>query len=174
MPRRDIPAPSAQAYQKDYDPNPDSPAGLFLWLRRWYYGRRRCARGNKWGLNRRERGRNKAADSGGLALVGFGMMLSVTPCNTALQTIVDDDKRGRVMSFFTMAFFGTMPFGSLLGGSLAHLIGAPETIMIGGISCILGSFLFATKLSSFRRLIHPIYVKKGIILEEQTEISDQA
>ncbi|HLA27429.1 MAG TPA: hypothetical protein VJZ49_05995 [Syntrophales bacterium] len=63
--------------------------------------------------------------------------------------------------------FGMIPFGSLLAGSLAHAIGAPETIMIGGISCVLGSVLFAIKLSSLRGLIHPIYVKKGIILEEQ-------
>jgi hypothetical protein len=67
-----------------------------------------------------------------------------------------------------------MPFGSLLAGSLAHTIGAPETIMTGGISCIFGSVLFAIKLSSFRRLMRPIYVKKGIILEEQTEIRNQA
>ncbi len=102
-----------------------------------------------------------------MIFVGFGIMLSVVPCNTALQTIVEEDKRGRVMSFFTMAFFGMMPFGSLLAGSLANKIGAPATIMIGGISCILGSALFAIKLSSFRSLMRPIYVKKGIILEDE-------
>jgi MFS family permease len=96
-----------------------------------------------------------------MIIVGFGMMLSVTPCNTAIQTIVEEDKRGRVMSFFTMAFFGMMPFGSL-----AH--------MIGGISSIFGSILFASKLSSFRKLIRLIYVKKGIILEKQTEVRNQA
>lgn len=109
-----------------------------------------------------------------MIIIGFGMMMSVTTCNTVLQTIVEEDKRGRVMSFFAMAFFGMIPFGSLLAGSLAHMIGAPETIMIGGISCIFGSVLFAIKLSSFRELIRPIYVKKGIILEEQTEIRNQA
>jgi hypothetical protein len=69
-----------------------------------------------------------------------------------------------------MAFMSMVPFGSLLSGGLASTIGAPETIMIGGISCILGSVIFAIKLPSLRRMTRPIYVKKGIILEEQTEI----
>jgi MFS family permease len=104
-----------------------------------------------------------------MVLVGFGMMMSITPSNTALQTIVEDDKRGRVMSFYAMAFFGMVPFGSLFAGSLAHMIGAPATLIIGGIICIFGSVLFACNLSSFRKLVRPIYVKKGILSEEQTE-----
>ncbi len=102
-----------------------------------------------------------------MIIVGFGMMLSSTPCNTIIQTIVDEDKRGRVMSFFTMAFFGTMPIGSLLGGSLAHIIGVPATIMVGGIACLFGSIMFAIKLPSLMEMVRPIYVKKGIIVEEQ-------
>jgi MFS family permease len=105
-----------------------------------------------------------------LVLTGFGMMVQMASSNTILQTIVDDDKRGRVMSFYTMAFMGMAPFGSLLAGSLASTIGAPETIMIGGVSCILGSVIFGIKLPSLRRITRPIYVKKGIILEEPIEI----
>ncbi len=103
-----------------------------------------------------------------MTLTGFGMMVQNTSSNTVLQTIVEEDKRGRVMSFYTMAFMGMVPLGSLLAGSLAHIIGAPETIMMGGISCILGSVMFAIRLPSLRRIARPIYVKKGIILEEST------
>jgi MFS family permease len=105
-----------------------------------------------------------------MMLTGFGMMVQMTSSNTVLQTIVEEDKRGRVMSFYTMAFMGMVPFGSLLAGGLASTIGAPETIMIGGVSCILGSVIFGKKLPSLRRMTRPIYVKKGIISEEPIEI----
>ncbi len=105
-----------------------------------------------------------------MPLTGFGMMVQMTSSNTILQTIVEEDKRGRLMSFYTMAFMGMVPFGNLLGGSLASTIGAPETIMIGGLSCIVGSILFAAKLPSLRGMVRPIYIRKGILLEEQPEI----
>jgi MFS family permease len=101
-----------------------------------------------------------------LVLTGFGMMVQMASSNTILQTIVDDDKRGRVMSFYTMAFMGMAPFGSLLAGSLASQIGAPNTLLIGGASCILGSFMFAKQLPFIRKMVRPIYIRKGIILEE--------
>jgi len=100
-----------------------------------------------------------------MLLTGFGMMVQMASSNTVLQTIVDDDKRGRVMSFYTMAFMGTAPFGSLLAGGLASRIGAPNTLMIGGVCCILGSFIFASKLSILREMVRPIYVRMGIIPE---------
>jgi MFS family permease len=105
-----------------------------------------------------------------MIITGLGMIMQMSSSNTILQTIVDDDKRGRVMSFYTMAFMGMVPFGSLLAGGLASTIGAPETIMIGGVSCILGSVIFGKKLPSLRRMTRPIYVKKGIISEEPIEI----
>jgi MFS family permease len=86
--------------------------------------------------------------------------------NTILQTLVEEDKRGRIMSFYTMAFMGMVPFGSLLAGSLANSLGAPQTVMIGGIACILGSIMFAKKLPTLRRMVRPIYVEKGILPEE--------
>jgi len=101
--------------------------------------------------------------------IGFGMMVQMTSSNTILQTIVDEDKRGRVMSFYAMAFMGMVPFGSLLAGSLANRIGAPYTVMIGGISCILGSLLFARKLPSLRVMVRPIYVQKGIVVGPPSE-----
>ena len=100
-----------------------------------------------------------------MPVVGFGMIVQMAATNTILQTIVDDDKRGRVMSFYSMAFMGTVPLGSLLAGSLVHLIGAPLTVVAGGLCCITGAAVFASKLDNLRRLIHPIYVRKGIIPE---------
>lgn len=101
-----------------------------------------------------------------MLLTGFGMMVEMASSNTVLQTIVEEDKRGRIMSFYTMAFMGMVPFGSLLAGTLANNIGPPNTVMIGGVACILGSVLFAKKLPSLRRITRPIYVEKGIISEE--------
>jgi MFS family permease len=83
--------------------------------------------------------------------------------NTLLQTIVEEDKRGRVMSFYTVAVMGSMPFGSLLAGAMAARIGAPYTLLISGICCIVGAAWFARSLPSLRRDVHPIYVKKGIL-----------
>ena len=100
-----------------------------------------------------------------LLFTGFGMMMQMTSSNTILQTIVDDDKRGRVMSFYTMAFMGTAPFGSLLAGSLASTIGAPATLMIGGATCIAGAIFFARQLPKIKKIIRPIYIRMGIIPE---------
>lgn len=96
---------------------------------------------------------------------GFGIMVNMAASNTILQTISDDDKRGRVMSLYTMAFIGVSPFGSLAMGGLAGRIGVTNTLVMGGIVCILASAIFATKLPLLRRAIHPIYRKIGIIPE---------
>ncbi|OGS20585.1 MAG: MFS transporter [Elusimicrobia bacterium RIFOXYA2_FULL_40_6] len=82
-----------------------------------------------------------------LLITGFGMMLQMASSNTILQLAVDDDKRGRVMAFYTMAFMGMAPFGSLLAGSLAGLIGAPNTVMLGGILCIAGAYISSKNIS---------------------------
>ncbi len=88
-----------------------------------------------------------------MVITGLGMMLQMASSNTMLQSIVDDSMRGRVMSFFTMAIMGTAPFGSLLAGSSAKLIGAPNTVFWGGISCILGALIFAYKLPEITKVI---------------------
>jgi MFS family permease len=85
-----------------------------------------------------------------IAISGFGMMVQNVSSNTLIQTIVDDDKRGRVMSFHSMAFMGIAPFGSLLAGSLASRIGAPNTLIIGGIACLFGAIAFACQLPKMR------------------------
>jgi MFS family permease len=101
-----------------------------------------------------------------MIFVGFGMMVQMASSNTIIQTIVEEDKRGRVMSFYTMAFMGTVPFGSLFAGSLASKIGAPETVILSGVGCIVGAILFAKKLPSIRQVVRPIYVEKGILPEQ--------
>jgi MFS family permease len=98
-----------------------------------------------------------------MVFVGLGMMLQMASTNTILQTIVDDDKRGRVMSFYTMAFMGAAPFGSFMAGSLASKIGAPNTLAVGGIACILGTLAFMRYLPNFRKTIRPIYYQLGLI-----------
>ncbi len=101
-----------------------------------------------------------------LLVSGFGMMVHMASSNTILQTIVDDDKRGRVMSLYATAFMGMAPLGSLAGGSLAGWIGAPPTLILVGASCMVGAFLFRKILPTLRLMIHPIYVRKGILSEK--------
>ena len=98
-----------------------------------------------------------------MLVTGFGMMQGVTASNTILQTLVDEKMRGRVMSYYTMAFVGMAPFGSLLAGALASAIGAPRTVMVSGVACILGSLWFWTQLKSIRKQMRPIYEQLGIV-----------
>ena len=100
-----------------------------------------------------------------MLFIGLGMMMQTAASNTILQTITDDDKRGRVMSFYTMAIMGTAPFGSLMAGGLAKVIGTPWTIFTGGIACIIGALFFLRKLPELRIIVRPIYIKLGIIPE---------
>jgi MFS family permease len=98
-------------------------------------------------------------------LTGFGMMQQMAASNTILQTIVHDEKRGRVMAFYSMAFVGMAPFGSLLAGFLAARIGAPKTLALGGVLCVAASLWFARQLPKIRELVRPIYRKLGILPE---------
>jgi MFS family permease len=100
-----------------------------------------------------------------LTLAGFGAMTLVASCNTVLQTILDEDKRGRVMSFFTMAFMGMAPFGSLGAGAMSGIIGPKETLLLGSVGCLAGAALFARHLPQIREKVRPIYVRMGIIQE---------
>lgn len=99
---------------------------------------------------------------------GFGMIVHTASCNTILQTIVEEDKRGRVMSLYTMSFMGMAPFGSLLAGGLAGRIGAPLTIFFSGACCVAGAVVFLRKLPLVKAKIRPIYAQKGIIPEVVT------
>jgi MFS family permease len=111
-----------------------------------------------------------------MLLTGFGMMQGMAASNTIIQTVVPEDRRGRVMSYYTMALVGMTPFGSLLAGSLAHLLGAPHTVIITGSVVILGGIWFATQLPAIHRTIHPIYQAMGILPEApiETVVEDAA
>lgn len=98
-----------------------------------------------------------------LPIVGAGFMVQMAATNTVLQTLVDDRLRGRVMAFYTMAFLGTAPIGSLIAGVLAERFGAAPTIAIGGASCVGAAVWFGSRLPQLRRLVHPIYVERGIL-----------
>ena len=100
-------------------------------------------------------------------IAGMGMMQGMAASNTVIQTIVTDDKRGRVMSYYTMAFMGMAPFGSLLAGSMAHKVGAPWTVILNGAVVLLAAAWFATRLPALRSQIRPIYQEMGIIPTEE-------
>lgn len=86
-----------------------------------------------------------------LVVAGFGMMVQMASSNTLLQAIVEESKRGRIMSFYTMAFMGMAPFGSLLAGSLAHQFGTTTAILFGGVCCLAGAAIFAVKAGALFR-----------------------
>ena len=98
-----------------------------------------------------------------LTVTGFGMMVQMVGSNTIVQTILDEDMRGRVMSFFAVSFAGTMPFGSLYAGSVASSIGAPMTLTISGFVCVAAALLFYRRLRAMQEVIRPIYDKMGIL-----------
>ena len=98
-----------------------------------------------------------------LCVTGFGMMLFAAASNTVIQTIVDEDKRGRVMSYYMMAYMGASPFGSLLAGSLAPVIGAPGAVLLCGIGCLAGAAWFWFQIPKLRPVIRPIYQQLGIL-----------
>ena len=100
-----------------------------------------------------------------MIIIGMGIMLQTASSNTILQTITDDDKRGRVMSLYAMAIMGTAPFGSLLAGFLAKTIGTPGAMLTGGLACLAGAMLFLKKLPALKNTVRPVYVKMGIIPE---------
>jgi MFS family permease len=107
-----------------------------------------------------------------MLVCGFGLMQQMAASNTIIQTIVEESKRGRVMSFYTVAFVGMAPFGSLLAGTLAHAIGAPRTVMVSGACCILGAAWFASRLPGIRGVIRPIYRDLGILPPVNAVIQD--
>ena len=102
------------------------------------------------------------------------MMQGLTASNTIIQTLVDEKMRGRVMSYYTMAFVGMAPFGSLLAGALAHAIGAPHTVVVSGVACILGAGWFWSRLPAIRREMRPIYERLGIVPQRPLVVEESA
>jgi predicted MFS family arabinose efflux permease len=109
-----------------------------------------------------------------MLVVGGGMMIALASSNTVLQTVVDEDKRGRVMSLYTMAFFGMVPFGSLFAGWLATHVGSLATLFGGGVLTAIGGLVFWLKLPALRRDVRPIYTRLGILPEVARGLNDTA
>jgi MFS family permease len=101
----------------------------------------------------------------GMAIAGFSLILQVASSNTILQTIVDEDKRGRIMSFYSMSFTGTITFGNLAAGAAANRIGASATLVVGGIACILGAIWFFKQRPILKPMVRSIYRQIGILPE---------
>ena len=106
-----------------------------------------------------------------MVFVGFGLMQSAAVTNTIVQSLVSEDKRARVMSYYTMAFMGAAPFGSLIAGAVAHRIGAPHTTLLTGTFCILGSIWFTVRLPQVKAAMRPIYREKGLIPPPKLELA---
>lgn len=101
---------------------------------------------------------------------GFGLIVAMASCNTVVQTVVDEDKRGRVMSFYSMSFMGMAPIGGLIAGIVAEKIGAPLTVIISGSAAVIGSLFFARRLSIINKLVQPILMEHDTIPESPPEI----
>ena len=100
-----------------------------------------------------------------MGFAGFGMMQSASASNTIIQTLVPEDKRARVISYYAMAYFGSAPIGSLLAGTLAGKIGAPNTIILTGTFCLLGSLWFSLQMPKVKTVMRPIYQEMGLLSE---------
>ncbi len=98
-----------------------------------------------------------------MMLAGFGGITVIASCNTILQTILDEDKRGRVMSFFTVAFLGATPFGSLGAGAMAGIVGPRDTLLVGSVGCLLGAAIFSRFIPKMREKTRPIFRRLGIM-----------
>jgi len=106
-----------------------------------------------------------------MVFVGFGLMQAAAISNTIIQSLVPEDKRARVMSYYTMAFFGSAPFGSLLAGALAHKIGAPHTVILTGACCVAGSLWFTFELPKIRMAMRPIYQNLGLLPDSDLDLA---
>ena len=105
-----------------------------------------------------------------MVFAGFGLIQGASVSNTIIQSLVTEDKRARVMSYYTMAFFGASPFGSLLAGVLAHRIGAPFTVIITGAFCVAGSLWFTAEMPKIKAVMRPIYEEMGWVPAREPDI----
>jgi MFS family permease len=109
-----------------------------------------------------------------MVVVGFGLIQAAAVCNTIIQSLVPDDKRARVMGYYTMAFFGAAPFGSLMAGALAQHIGAPHTVMFTGTFCIIGAAWFTLQLPKIRPAMRDAYREKALADQRTAELPSRS
>lgn len=101
-----------------------------------------------------------------LMAAGSGMMMHMASSNTLIQTIADDDKRGRAVSFYIMAFSGFGPIGNLIAGYAAKNFGVKITVLCAGFMTLAGAAVFAYNLKKMRVLLEPVYIKRGVLPAE--------
>lgn len=107
--------------------------------------------------------------------IGYSVMLQMASTNTLIQTMVPDQLRGRVMALYSMMFMGMAPFGALLGGALAERMGAPITVTVGGVACLLGAIWFGRELPALRVEARRMIVAQGLAGgEPEQELNAQA
>jgi len=104
-----------------------------------------------------------------LAIFGFGLIASVASTNTILQTIADEDKRGRIISMYVMTFLGLAPISNFIAGTIAQAVGAHWTIFGCGLCLTAATVWFAWNLPSWRAAVRPIYREQGIIPPPQEQ-----
>jgi MFS family permease len=95
--------------------------------------------------------------------VGFTMMVQMASSNTLLQSMVPDQMRGRVIAVYSMMFMGMAPFGAFFAGAIAHRLGAPWTVAVGGVACIAGAIVFGLDLPRFRREARELVLAQGMV-----------
>ncbi len=93
---------------------------------------------------------------------GYSMMLQMACSNTLVQTIVPDNLRGRVMALYSMMFMGMAPFGAFFGGAAANRVGAPITVAVGSVACVIGAVWFARALPDLRIETHRLIIAQGL------------
>jgi len=106
-----------------------------------------------------------------LVIIGFAMMIQIGGCNILVQTLVEEGKRGRVMSLFTLAFLGMMPIGNLAMGYLGEHLGVVNTFIVSGACCLLASLWLALQVPTLRAAVRPIYIEKGLLSETDPVIT---
>ena len=104
-----------------------------------------------------------------LIVAGFFMMVQMSSSNTLIQSMVPDELRGRVMAIYSMMFMGMAPLGSLLAGTAANHLGAPRTVLIGGLGCVVGAVAFGLVLPSIRPQARELIVAQ----QAQAGVPDQ-
>jgi len=97
-----------------------------------------------------------------LVPVGFTMMVQMASSNTLLQSMSPDQLRGRVIAVYSMMFMGMAPFGAFFAGAIAHRIGAPWTVAIGGLACIAGAIAFGMHLPNIRDRARELILAQGV------------
>jgi MFS family permease len=98
-----------------------------------------------------------------LVVFGFGLVFSMAGCNTILQTVVDEDKRGRVMSFHVMAFLGVAPIGNFVWGAVSERIGAQWTVFVCGVAIACVGLWFTLGSGPWKKAVQEVYMRRGIV-----------